>query len=71
MGRDEVAHHLKPEDRHLGEHAALAGNAIRQDAIERGNPVGRDNQELLLAKRIYIPDFSGCEMFYAGQTAFK
>jgi len=51
MGRDEVAQHLKPENRHLGEYAALAGDAVRQDAIECRNPVRGDNQEALV-KRI-------------------
>jgi hypothetical protein len=47
MRRRDVAQKIEPEDRELRKDASLIGNAGRQDVIEGGDAIGRDDQEAL------------------------
>ena len=45
--RHEVAEVIEPERRELREHLALVGNAGAEDVVERGDAIGRDDQQVL------------------------
>jgi hypothetical protein len=70
MGRDEIAQHLEPEDRHLCEDEPFPGDAVGQDAIECGNPVGRYDKEAF-AKVEDVADLSGGETAHAFQMGLE
>ena len=43
----DAVEQLEPEDRNLRQHGALVRNFVFQNVIERGNAVGRDEQQLV------------------------
>jgi hypothetical protein len=45
--RNEVCHLLEPEARELGEHLAFVGNAGTENVVERGDPIRRDDEQLI------------------------
>lgn len=45
MIRNCATQEIQPEKRHLGEHAPLIGNACSQNVVERGDAVGRHDQQ--------------------------
>ena len=44
---DDVAQEIEPEKRHLRQDAALAGDTLRQDAVERRDAVGGDDEQVV------------------------
>ena len=55
--RHEVAHALEPERRELREHLALVGDARAQHVVERGDAIGRDDEQVV-ADAIDVANFS-------------
>jgi hypothetical protein len=47
MVRDDVLQVVQPEQRHLRQHLALAGDGCREDHIEGRQPVGGNDQQLV------------------------
>ena len=58
---DEVAGPLEPEPRQAGQDAALVGDRRRQDDVERAEPVGRDEEQAVVADRVQVADLAGAE----------
>jgi hypothetical protein len=46
--RDEIAHAGEPETRQLRQHLALVGNAGAEHVVERGDAIGRDDQQAIV-----------------------
>ena len=53
---------LKPKRRNLIQDRAFEGHRIRQDAVEGGNAIGRDEEERL-AQIKYFADFAAAEFW--------
>jgi hypothetical protein len=45
--RHEVAHALEPKRRQLRQDLAFVGDAAAEDVIERGDPIRRDDQQIV------------------------
>ena len=60
MVRDDVAGALEPERRQLGEDAALVGNAGAEHVIERGDAIGRD-QDQVIAGGVDVADLAAAD----------
>ncbi len=58
MVRDDVGEVIKPEQRNLAQHLALAGNAGSQDVVKSRNTVGGNEQQLLVANVVHVAHFA-------------
>ncbi len=58
---DEVAEMVKPEERELGEDAALVGDAGGEDVVEGGDAVGGDEEKISAGKRVDVADFAASD----------
>jgi hypothetical protein len=58
--RDEVAHPIEPERGQLREHLALVGNARAEHVVERGNPIGGDDEQIV-AELVDVADLAAPE----------
>ena len=66
MVLDDVPGFLEPELAQRGEHAALFGNRVRQNHVERAEPVRRDEQQRV-AEVEHFADFAAFQFGHAGQ----
>ena len=64
MIRQHALQLFKPEVRELGQYLSLVRNRNRQDEIERGNAVGCNDEQLVVANRIAVPNLA---TVYEGQ----
>ena len=71
MVRDDVAGAVEPEIRHIGQHPALVGNRRRQHHIEGRQPIGGDDQDLVIPDRIHVADLAPGEQFQAFQVGLQ
>jgi len=58
MIADDPAHACEPEVRQCSQHDTLARDRIGQDDVERGQAIGRDNQEMVVAYRVDVADLA-------------
>ena len=58
----DVAEDLEPERRDRGEHAALVEDRLVEHDVERGEAVGGDHQELVVADGVDVPDLAGVQV---------
>ena len=71
--RDQMVRRGAPAEPELGqkvEDGSLVRNSVRQDDIERGDPVGRDNEELV-SQVVHLPDFAAGQVLEAGKLGTK
>ncbi len=66
MVGDDVPGPFEPEFRDAGQHQTLAGNGVGQYHIEGGNPVGRDDQQVLVVDGVDVTDLAAVEQFQTG-----
>ena len=52
--RDRVLEQVEPEERELGEDAALVGDAGGEDVVEGGDAVGGDEEKLVVAEVVDV-----------------
>jgi len=57
---DDAAGPREPEGRQLVENAALVGNAGAQDVIEGGNPIRRDEDQII-AGSVDVADLAAAD----------
>ena len=67
----DVAGAVEPEIRHIGQHPALVGNRRRQHHIEGRQPIGGDDQDLVIPDRIHVADLAPGEQFQAFQVGLQ
>ncbi len=58
MVGDDVGEVVEPEQRELGEDASLVGDAGGQNVVEGRNPVGGDEEQLLVADGVDVADLA-------------
>lgn len=68
---DQVAEEIKPEERHLRQHDAFAGDAGGEHAVEGGDPVSGDDEETVVADGIDVADFAAFGRGPAGEIGFE
>ena len=56
-----LAEQVEPEGGDLRQHAALVGDARRQDPVERADPVGADQQKLI-AQVVDVADLAAADV---------
>ena len=71
VGRDQVVGAdvlglAEPEDRHLGQHRALAGDRRRHHDVVGGDPVGGDHQQVVPVL-VHVPDLAAVERLHFSQ----
>ena len=64
---DGIAQQIEPEERHLREHAALAGYALGQNAVECRDTIRGDNEQIP-ADAVDIADLTAGHPRNAGQV---
>src|SRR6185369_14950601 len=57
----DVPQPREPEQRHLREQLALAGNGLANDHVERRQAIARDHQNAVVADRVVVADFAAGE----------
>jgi hypothetical protein len=65
---DQVLQILKPEQGHLRQNAAFVWNAVGQNAVEGGDAVRCDEEQLIRCGPIYIAHLAAADQFNAGQS---
>jgi hypothetical protein len=68
--RDQIAHALEPERRELCEYFALVGDARSEDVIERGDAIGRDQEEVV-THLINVADLAASVEFQIGEGGLE
>ena len=58
MIRNDIAQSFEPETRDLGEDFTFVRNSRTEDVVERRDPIGGDDEQLV-AEVVDVPDFSG------------
>src|SRR5882672_12309135 len=69
MVRDDALGPVEPEARQLGQHAAFVGDRCRQDDIECGEAVARDDDQAVTAGFIHVAYLAAPEQRRAGDVA--
>ena len=64
---DHVRELLEPPQRQPGEDGALVRDDGRQDHVVSAHPVRRDEQQLVVADRVEVPDLAGVEQRQLGR----
>ena len=62
MIRDDLPRAGEPEARETGEDAALVGDLGREDDVEGGDPVARDEKQTLLVELVDLAHLAGCDV---------
>ena len=55
---DRSASRVEPEQRQPGQHPPLVRDRVREDDVERADPVGRDEEEPVLARLVDVADLA-------------
>ena len=66
MVGNDVLEKVEPEQRNLGQNAALVRNAGRQHVVERGNAVGGHEEQVVGVEVVDVADFSARVQFKFG-----
>ena len=70
MIRDDVFHHLKPEQRNLRQHLALFRDPTSENEVESRNAI-RGNDQELVSDCINVPDLAASEQLESRQGCFQ
>jgi hypothetical protein len=62
---------IEPEVADLAEHLALAGDRIGQHDIERGEPVGRDDEQAIAGQLEHVADLAAVPQRQAGKVGLE
>jgi hypothetical protein len=68
MGNN-VAEGLKPEERELGEHAALIGNRSGKHDVKSGKAVGGYEKQIV-SQLVEVANFASGDQFESGKIGF-
>ena len=68
--RHQVAHPLEPEGRQLREHLALVGYARSEHVVERGDAIGRDEQQVV-THLVDVADLAASVQLQIGEGGFE
>ncbi len=76
VGRDQmigndILQEVEPEQRHLREHSALVRNAGGQHIVERGDAVGRHEQQVLAVQIVDVANLAAGEKVEVFVVGFK
>ena len=58
---DDVAHHAEPEQRQARQHLAFAGDRVRHDDVVSGQPIGRDDQQVMFVDTVNVADLTAAD----------
>jgi hypothetical protein len=58
MVRDDVFEKIEPEQRNLGQDAALVWNAGRENVVEGRNTVGGHEEKVIGIEVVHVADFA-------------
>src|SRR5271167_1198805 len=67
----EVAEEIEPEERNLGQDAALMGNASGQHIVECRDAIGGNKEKMFIIEMVHIPHFTAGVQFQFREVGVK
>ncbi len=71
MIRDQVRHHVEPEIRQLGQHAAFARDRVGHDDVVGGQPVRRHDQQVTVVNAVDVAHFAARDPLQTGNVGLE
>ena len=62
---------VEPEERELGEHASLLRDAGGQHIVEGGDPIGGDEEQVIVIDKIKVADFPAGVKLQVGKISME